>query len=219
MNSMKRFLAVSLVLATMSGFSACTVAREQTTERTVTPPEQPTAAPGEAVGNEMEQPVARPVSAMKLQQLKPGQPVSYYVQQFERMGYRVQDVDYQDDRIVYTVSKENTMEQVTLMKPTAQNVVQNVQVREMQPAAATSAGQAEKVTTQIQQLQPGKKPEEYIPMLDKYGTVTDYKLRRDRAVVRLQSGRAHYRVTMNLNPGNQNVTNIQVERQRWELPT
>lgn len=134
----KQVLALSLILAAcVSLTTGCTVQREEVTREPMPQEEAATAeqmereaADEEGVGP-MEQPVAGERAAgvpADLQNLQPGRQESYYRQQFEQLGYQVEDMDEQTDRVIYHLSKANQRYEVTLMRPQGQEEVQRITV-------------------------------------------------------------------------------------------
>lgn len=212
----QRFVAMSLVLAAISGFSACTMQREEVTEETIVPEEQT------ALELEGEQPVARQTGETQdLNNLQSGQPISYYTTQFERRGYQVQDVDYQNDRVVYDLTQNNRRHQVTLLRPEGQTRVERVETRELRRVAQDQQQDQEhqKVVQAIQNLEPGKRPVEYLTSLSQVGTIREYQLDGDRASVELEANNRQYDIEMIVNPNQQTVSSIEMDRNRiWEFP-
>lgn len=211
-NSLKHLFAAGLVLLSVNALSGCTVQREEVTR------EEVPMAPQE------ERPVAgEPGAATNLQELQPGQPLSYYTRQFEQMGYQVRDIDYQDGRVVYDLSRDDRMHQVTLTQPAGENRVQDIQTRELRGVAMDGERRdqaAQRLSQQIDQLPTGRRPVEYISMLNQYGTVTEYRLRDDEATINLEANNRRYRITMDVDPGRQTVTDINLDREGvFELPT
>lgn len=220
----KRFLAVSMLLATIGSLSACTVTREETQVEREVPEERVTVTEEEAPMAEREvarRPMTTQETTQALQNLQPGQTVSYYTQQFERMGFRTQDVDYQDDRVVYDLMRDNQAYQVSLIRPAEGERVQRIESRQLRQVAAGRQAQdqqSQRIVQQIQQLQPGKRPAEYIPMVDRFGKVTEYELRQSQATIEMEANNKRYHINMNLDPSGQTVRTISVDQRIWEFP-
>lgn len=228
-DSVKRLLAVSLVVFMIGGLSACTTAREQVSERTVIEDEgqqEDVGALGTDTTDMAERPVAQTdqtdtgmrertmvttTDVSDIENLQTGQPASYYTDQFRRMGYQVQSTNRQGDRVIHTLLKGNERVQVTLNRASGQDRIQSIDARPITGATTTAAGN---IPQRIQQLQTGKRPVEYIPMLDEMGTVTEYRLQRDRAIVNMEANNRRYGVTLNLDPNRQTVNRIQVNPSR-----
>jgi hypothetical protein len=161
-NTIKHYVAISLVILTVGGFTGCQTAPRQevttepepvtTTERPVatqdedvTVTERPVARHDEDVTMDEEvtttdRPIARDAATAPstLGEMQEGQPLSYYHRQFERLGYHIEDIEYQDGRITYDLRRGNVHQQVTLVQPQGQHRVQSVQVREVQETGAAT---------------------------------------------------------------------------------
>jgi hypothetical protein len=227
----KQLFAISLVLLTVGSLTGCTVSRERTTERTVVPEEeaannveQPVAT-NDIESDTMEEPAVgtggttaeeRNVSMPSdLQNLPTGRDNAYYRQQLESLGYSITNSRQQDNRYVYDVTKGGRQYQVGLVQSGGNNRAERIVVTPMEGTGtgaggttATGTRSTQSVTQQITNLQPGRKPAEYIPALERIGTVTEYRLRDNRADFRVQANNKNYNVSMNVDPNTQNVTTI-----------
>jgi hypothetical protein len=149
-----------------------------------------------------------------LKDLQPGQPISYYVSQFEKMGYSVKNSDYQTDKAIYELSEGKNVEEVTLSHDPEQNLVTQVDTRHLgwfTEGREEKNIAADKFRQDVEKLATGKPAEDYVAMLDKYGTVTEYKLHRDDAVVEVTSDKNRYKVRLDVDPKTRVVTDISLE--------
>lgn len=163
----------------------------------------------------------REVMSSSLQDLKEGHPASYYVGEFERLGYKISAADYQPEQTRYELKKGTTIDEVTLIHPMGRSTVSQIQVKQLGwfSANATNKDMATQTLRQeLTLLKTGKKPEEYIPLLEKYGTVSEYKLNRENAKIRLSDHNRHYKIQLNINPETQKVTSIELEKGFLQFP-
>lgn len=226
---MKEMMAMSLVLMAVTGFTGCNMGRPPETgmapeeEGVMTPEEQMAEAERQRLGEdgmaEGERTVSEPVS--NIENLQSGQPLSYYNQQLERMGYTIHDMDRSDDQVIYRVGKDRNIYQVTLTQPMDTRQVRDVDVKQLREWTVTSQRQdpqAQRVLQQVEQMAPGKKPVEYLPQLGNIGTVTDYKLDDDKATVHLETNNKRYKILMDVDASRNTVTDVKLEQPVWDIP-
>lgn len=214
-----------LVLS-LAGLFACTTTDSDTIshyDRTLDPDpegtrEWPTATDTEESRID-ERPIARGGKLDTPSELYPGHPVSYYEAQFKRMGYRIQDVDVEKERLIYDLRKGDILYEVFLILPEAKTHVQRLewkQFRRITTDPRLQTEQTRRIREQVSQLSPGKEPTAYMPALDRLGTITHYQVNTDQAVFQLQVGRHRYEVAMDINPETQKVTAIEMGRYFWQ---
>lgn len=192
--SNKTLIALSLMLATSVSLGGC--ARQETAPRM-----------GKAQVREM--------APRTLQDLPSGHPLSYYVTEFERLGYTIDGTEYLAEQAHYELTKGNNVEEVTLYHPVGQNAVSQIQVKQLGWFSTNweeNDLEAKKLKSELNQLPSGKKPDSYIPLFDKYGTVSEYKLTRDQAQITLDHNKRHYKIQMKIDPTTKVVTNINLEK-------
>ncbi len=213
-----RLFAISLMLLSVTGLSACNrteetrISREETT---VEPDERTAATTQEDATAE------RPVGANQrdsLSNLEAGRQVSYYTQEMENRGYRVRNADYRDDRVVYQADKDNRTHEVTLMLSEDGRRVERVMERDARQmeSAFRENPEAQRISQQVQQLQPGKKAVEYIPTVSQWGRVTEYELDRDEAKIAFEANNRRYQINMDVDPNTQVVRTIEMQRHFWD---
>lgn len=157
----------------------------------------------------------REAAPTRLNELSAGHPTSYYINQLENMGYTVKNADYQTDKTIYELSKGNNMEEMTLFHPQGQTTISQVTTKHLGWFSATREEKnmaTDKFQQNVEKLPTGKKADEYIPMLEKYGTVTEYKLHRDDAMVNVMTDKNRYKVRLTISPDTKNVTGITLEK-------
>lgn len=222
MKPLNQFLALSLAVMTVGTLAACNQAgrevgmgQDEAADTTVNvdtgESERQSAVRGTSEG-----------TAGHLADLKPGQPLSYYTQQFEQQGYEVVDMNRQGDRVTYdlmkrgaTAGEQQDRHRVELMRPQGQENVSDVRVA--QGRQFNTRDQKDQQTSQmvqkIEQLKPGKKPIEYLTQLTQFGQVREYQMDEDKATVELEANDKTYNVEMALQgaENQQTVSNIQVD--------
>lgn len=163
----------------------------------------------ERPGNVSERPVARNV--MSVENLQPGKQLTYYLQQFKQMGYRIQKVDNsQSGRVVYYLNRDNKNYKVSLIEPAGSKDVQKIETKEVSGMGETASATKDMVSNHLASLSPGKNPVDYVPAIDKWGKVTEYKLHKDHADVNLEANNKNYKITMDIDPANQTVTRFKL---------
>ncbi len=73
------------------------------------------------------------------------------------------------------------------------------------------------IRNRLSQLQPGQKPFEYIETLSQYGTVTEYKLNKEKTKAELTlmgNNNKQYKLTMDVQPENYQVSDIRTPGQK-----
>jgi hypothetical protein len=157
-----------------------------------------------------------------LKNLQTGQPLSYYGNEFNRLGFSVAHSASMNDQHTYDLRKGTERYMVTLTTPDNQDQVNRVDVRELRtigianPTKDTSQEVAATIKD-IQSLQTGKKPYEYIPAIaSKYGDVKEYSSNDKKAEIEFENSKNHYyQVHFTLNPTNQRVSDIKVDQNVW----
>lgn len=205
------FIASGMILLVTTGLSACTQANERQSYVREQPMENT------AMNQEKEMPTVQ-----NLNDLESGRNLSYYTDQFKRMGYTVDDVRSVGSRQVYDLRKgdERSMVSLAMQKDqkvgAADSTVSGIDVQRYQ--AQTPDEQAvSAVTNELRKLKPGKKPHEYIPTIAQYGRIVEYDTDRNGAEIEFQSSKneRYYQVHMKVDPQRQIVTNIDVDRNIW----
>lgn len=190
----KTLIAITLVLVTSASLTGC--ARHETAPR-------------------MGKAQVRETAPGTLQDLPSGHPISYYVTEFERLGYTIDGTEYLAEQTHYELTKGNNVDEVTLYHPVGKSNVSQIQVKQLGWFSTNweeNDLEAKKLKSELNQLPAGKKPDSYIPLFDKYGTVSEYKLTRDQAHVTLTQNKRHYKIQMKVDPKTKVVTNINLEK-------
>lgn len=196
-----RLMVGGMALLLLSGLSACNYAERRAYVR--------------------EQPVQRTeevITVQTLPTLKANQPLMYYTQQFDRMGYKIEGMQTLGNRQVYDLRKGNERAMVGLMiNDTPNALVRRIDIQRYEmtqnPPEKTSA-----TLTELDKLKPGKKPYEYISTVSTYGRVTSYNASQNTAAIELQSkNNQFYHVNMTIDPQRQTVTQISADRNIWDM--
>lgn len=190
-------------------------------------------------------------SMQNVSDLKEGQPLNYYQQEFNRGGYVIRDVDTTATHTVYDLQRGDQRYLVTLFYNEPQDNVNRVSVQQLRVMGSsavstqreqgnnpdqtmpsegepnqmeanqqknnTVAYDSDPVIKNIQSLQPGKKPFEYLSLISKWGTVTEYSFEGDNAEIELRANNRHYDIELDVNEKTQMVSKIEADREIWEL--
>ncbi len=223
MSYLNRMLATSISLIMVGSLIACNF--EQTREVGMTPEQ------GESATTEGERRSAvREDGAASLEDLQTGEELDYYLREFSRLGYEIQDVAQAGNQTTYELRERKKTEgseaakaedalkryEVTLTQPNDENRIRNIDVRELNVLAADQQMRDERVQevrTKVQNLEPGKTPTQYLPELNQLGTVQSYKLHKNnRATVELEADNKRFTIQMNVEPNTEKVTSFELEK-------
>ncbi len=167
---------------------------------------------------QLERPVAGTTGSnnarQELQRLQTNQSPDYYVSRLKDMGYQVRDTRTSGNQITHQVEKNGEQYQVVLQK-NQNNRISSVNVRDMDNGATAgnrNRQDRQAIVQRVKNMQTGKDPIEYLTQMDRLGRVTEYRVQGNQAVVRLQdANNKMVRVTMQLDPQSQTVSNIRTE--------
>jgi hypothetical protein len=239
---LSHLLAGSLMVVMVGSLSACSTTGNRTASET-----QQTNQEG------MNQPVNYQATADQnanmtpeenknaLKNLQTNQPLSYYNNEFNRLGFSVAHSTTMNDQHTYDLRKGDERYMVTLSTPDNQDQVNKVDVRELRSLTSTTTittatsgsnnnnqnnknktndmnkQEVSNTTKEIENLQTGKKLHEYISTIDsKYGNVTEYSSNNNSAEIEFENSKKHYyQVNFKLDPNTQKVTDIKVSKNVW----
>ncbi len=216
MKAFQNIFAVSLALLTIGSLAACNF------EQTRQVGQQPGAESERGATDETAEGRAAVQEEAGLNDLEPGQNLAYYNREFERRGFEVYDVKRRgDNEMVYDLRRDDERYHVRLTR--RGDEVSDVEVQQAQRLGEQQRSQNQQVAAlvqEIQNLQPGKKPTEYINQLSEHGKVTEFNWDDDKAEIQLETRdkRASVEIQMQVNPQTEQVTRIDVEEDDiWTL--
>lgn len=231
---LSHLLAGSLMVVMVGSLSACSHGGHKTTAETQTGQEgvnyQATADQNANMTPEE--------NKNALKNLQTDQPLSYYNNEFNRLGFSVAHSTTMNDQHTYDLRKGDERYMVTLSTPNNQDQVNKVDVRELRSLTSTTSittatnennnqannqtndqnkQEVSATTKEIEGMQTGKKLHEYISAIDnKYGNVTEYSSSKDTAEIEFENSKKHfYQVNFKLDPNTQKVSEIKVAKNVW----
>lgn len=196
---LKQLFAGSVSLLMLASFSACNTAEERNlTERTSVPEEQVSVT--NETNNYGERPVARTMET------EGGDPRSTNGQTDTGQRGTNQTGGYRVSESVHDTPGTRSVRG----SESGSGAGGMTESRRTPVATGSNPKTNQQLMKNIQQLQPGKRPYEYLSNLDKWGTVTEYRLQgNNRAMVRMMdNNRQTYSLSMDINPKNEKVTRI-----------
>lgn len=175
----------------------------------------------------------------ELDNLQPGQTVSWYTSQFAQMGLNVVDARWSQDEVRYELQRGKERYRANLKltpeqaaqadqagmetrQPTdmAMRRVDDINVSKMHFGwiGRESDQQMTSLVNKLEALPTGKQPIEYIPIVSQYGKVTSFDQHEKDADIRFQdkTGR-EFEVQMDVNRNDNKVTSIDVNKEFWHM--
>lgn len=237
MINMKWILATSLSLMTVVTLSAC----NQTQERQISVEREGAEGVGQVREDESAS-LSNQQVADRLEGLQSNQPLDWYTQEFQRMGLQVVDVSTRENNVRYDLRRGDQRFLVTLELDEEQMATQDQAGREVATQRTTDLSnrrvqdvqvdqftvgrldeqqgdqQVTALMSQLEQLQTGKQPVEYISDISRHGRVTEYEWSGNTAEIEFEdpSGR-QFTVDMNVDENTNRVTSIDVNREFWRI--
>jgi hypothetical protein len=230
---LNHLLAGSLMILLAGSLSACSKAGHNTTAGT---------QEGVNYQETAEQPANMTPDENKsaLKNLQTDQPLSYYNNEFNRLGFSVAHSTTMNDKHTYDLRKGDERYMVTLSTPDNQDQVNKVDVRELRSLTSTTSittattegsnknqnnnkandmdkQEVSNTTKEIESLQTGKKLNDYVSIINnKYGNVTEYSSNNNSAEIEFENSKNHYyQVNFKLDPNTHKVSEIKVDHNVW----
>lgn len=211
-NVVPKYIATSIALVLLAGFSSCTYGPEGTRDQATGVADRGTAgAPGDTTTG---------AQAQSLEDLEAGQSMDYYNRQFSEMGYTIDDVRRTNGRVTYDLTGQNDQSyRVELQTDQQGQEVSDINVQERRRTMGQAAREDEeflRVREQVNQIiEPGEPVITYLPQLEEIGRVTEFDRDDNSATVDLEVNNNQYTIEMQLR--NNQVSSVEVDEAFWSF--